>query len=111
MATFKKPPGEQTSYEESPPVRKPPKRIRTPPVEERPISQPRKSITPPVTTPITSPRATSPPTHEEEPVHHDEEQHTPRIYTEETVVNYFEIFVSYIVCLISIATRNTCTIC
>jgi hypothetical protein len=100
MTTFRKPPGEQSSYEESTPVRKPPvqhrppKRTRTPPdTEERPISQPRKTITPPVTPPASPP----PPTHQEEPMHHDEE-HTPRIYTEETVVNYFTfLFCKYFI--------------
>jgi hypothetical protein len=43
---------------------------------------------------------------------HEEEPHTPRIYTEETVVNYFNYFVvSFsMFCFIALATRNTRTI-
>ncbi|CAF2904300.1 unnamed protein product [Rotaria sp. Silwood2] len=81
VTTFKKPLGEQTSYEEPPPVRKPPpprrpaKRIRTPPdTEERP-ARPTQIITPPP----------SPPLPRQEESTQEAEQHTPRIYTEETV--------------------------
>ena len=73
-------------YEEPPPVRKPPthrrpqKRIPTsPPDSDASLHQPPRTITPPFTPPVPSNR-------QEEPVH-PEDDHTPRIYTEETVVS------------------------
>ncbi|CAF4378330.1 unnamed protein product, partial [Adineta steineri] len=75
--------GEQTTYEEPPPrkpvpKKRPPKRTRTPPDNEdrpyRPVQ-----VTPP---------PSPPPEHHDEPAHTEDkehEEHTPRIYTEETV--------------------------
>ncbi|CAF0825966.1 unnamed protein product [Adineta steineri] len=83
VTTFKKPLGEQTTYEEPPPrkpvpKKRPPKRTRTPPDNEdrpyRPVQ-----VTPP---------PSPPPEHHDEPAHTEDkehEEHTPRIYTEETV--------------------------
>lgn len=102
VTTFKKPLGEQpiraepsppVRAEPSPPVRKPvprrqppPKRIPTPPTrDETPVRQ---------VTPVRPAErvVTPPPVRPTEPM--QEEAHTPRIYTEETVVIQIE-FSSY----------------
>jgi hypothetical protein len=92
VTTFKKPLGEQSTHEEPPPVRKPnpqrrpPKRIRTPPDAEEKPAPPRHTETPPPSPPPT------PPPHHDDTMHEEEKPHTPRIYTEETVVNYPNYF-------------------
>ena len=93
VTTFKKPLGEQTSYEEPPPapVRKPPKRVRTPPKREKP-KRPPVPVTPPESRSPTpppvsrSPSPPPPPPQKQKPVEKVEEEHTPRIYVEELVV-------------------------
>lgn len=80
LAAFEKPPGEGLPYEEPqpPPSRKPreeprpPRRPTTPPQREQKPVRPSPVITPPVSPPHSQ----------------KEEQNTPRIYTEENVVNY-----------------------
>ncbi|CAF0830960.1 unnamed protein product [Adineta ricciae] len=84
ITRFKKPLGEQTTYEEPapvkkpPPKRRPPKRIRTPPDSER-ESIPPRDVTPPPTPP--------PPVSNkhDESMHEEHTDRTPRIYVEETV--------------------------
>ena len=83
------------------PKRRPPKRIRTPPDNEDKPSRPIQNTPPPTPPPFrNTPSPTAPPIHQDESMHEDEKDHTPRIYTEETVVNHFHylfLFLPFVV--------------
>ncbi|UJR35955.1 hypothetical protein I4U23_028696 [Adineta vaga] len=84
ITTFKKPLGEQSTYEEPPPIqrprpqRRPPKRNRTPPdtPPERPV-RPVETTPPPTPPPINI--------HSDESINDKSTARSPRIYTEEIV--------------------------
>lgn len=85
VAAFRKAPGERPTYQEPAPIRRPSNR-------ERP---PKRTLTPPesdVSLAEEPPKPVIPPTRPEDSVH--QEDHTPRIYTEETVVSWPEFFLS-----------------